>query len=100
MWVAHRPKQNLQTLQAVAPCPMWKPQSENVNVESNLDRGLRPQPEAKKSVISDGRWLTSLRPTDLGQRPQAPESDPKMTVTAPEPGVSDMGVDPKHCMVT
>ena len=98
VWVGHRPHQNLQTPQAVAPGPTWSPLSENLNMEADLDRDLRLQPEARRSAMSEGQWSTLLSPLTSGQRPQAPQSDLKVTMTAPKPGVSDMGVDQKRYM--
>ena len=53
--------------------------------------------EMKRSAMSDSQWSTALRPLDL--RAEATGSqlkDPKMTVTAPHPGVSDMSVDTSY----
>ena len=72
-------------------------------MKADLDRGLRLCPEARRSAMSEGQWSTLLRPTDLRAEAagsQCMQSNPKVTLTAPKPGVSDMAVDPKRYMLT
>ena len=65
-------------------------------MEADLNRGLRLHPEAGMSAMIEGQWSTLLRPLTSRQRQQAPQSDPKVRLRAPEPGVSNMGVDQKR----